>query len=92
MITKQDCVDPICFFCKEKIENKDICYFITKGRINYQNFDDPKYMIINGYWKEKCSTPVVFSTIAFHEQCFSEVAEEEYQFDKGAPEDPLIIL
>lgn len=92
MITKEDCAEPICFFCRENIINKDVCCFITKGKINYQKFDDPKYMVINGYWKEKCSTPVIYSTVAFHEKCFLEIAGDEYQFDQGTPEDPLMIL
>lgn len=92
MISKEDCSEPICFFCRENVEDQSICFVVSKNKIVYQKFGDPKYVVNDGYWKEKCSTPIVQSTIVFHQQCWLEVAGEEYQFSEGTKEDPLIIL
>lgn len=90
MITKEDCVAPICFLCKKEIIVYEKCFFLGLGKLSKITPDNElKYSVVWTYWKQKCSDPMILGQILFHQECFIECAGEEYLFE-DTPENTLI--
>ena len=82
MITREDCVESICFLCKVRIEKKEKCIFLGAGRVAEANPDgELKYSLSFVYWKQKCFDPIILPRVLFHQECFLSLAGDEYFFD-----------